>query len=179
VKVYTRGGDNGTTALGDGMRVSKAVDRVGAYGEVDELNCVLGVLAAEPIDADVRHSVHRVQAALFEVGARLAAPSRRGELPVEVRDPTWLELWIDSMDQDLPALRTFILPGGSRPAALAHHARAVCRRAERGVVSLHDRGDADGDLVPFLNRLSDALFTLARWLNLREGTPDIPWHGRG
>jgi cob(I)alamin adenosyltransferase len=179
VKVYTRGGDDGTTALGDGKRVSKAADRVAAYGDVDELNSVLGVLAAEPIDLDVRASVQRVQAALFEVGARLAAPSRSPELSVEVRDPAWLEHWIDSMDGDLPPLHNFILPGGTRVAALAHHARAVCRRAERGVVSLHNRGESDGELIPFLNRLSDTLFILARWFNFRGGTPDVPWRGRG
>lgn len=177
--MYTRGGDDGSTALGDGTRVSKSAARVAAYGDVDELNAVIGVLAAETASGVVIGPLRRVQAALFEVGARLASPTRAAGLPEEVRDPAWLETWIDAMAEELPPLRNFILPGGGRAAALAHHARTVCRRAERGVVAMHDRGEAGGEMVPFLNRLSDTLFTLARWLNAREGTPDIPWRGRG
>jgi len=174
VKVYTRTGDDGGTALGNGQRVSKASARVAAYGDVDELNASLGVLAAEELPAEAATSIRHVQAALFEVGAALADPSGRFRVTAAVHDPAWIERWIDELDADLPPLRNFVLPGGVRPAALAHAARCVCRRAERSLVGL-DRTEEIERLLPFLNRLSDALFVLARWLNHRAGVPDVPW----
>lgn len=174
MKVYTRTGDDGGTALGNGQRVSKASARVAAYGDVDELNASLGVLAAEELPAEAATSIRKVQAALFEVGAALADPSGRFRPTAAVHDPAWIERWIDELDADLPPLRNFVLPGGARPAALAHAARCVCRRAERSLVGL-DRTEEIERLLPFLNRLSDALFVLARWLNHRAGVPDVPW----
>ena len=177
MKVYTRTGDDGGTALGNGQRVSKASARVAAYGDVDELNASLGVLAAEELPAEAAVPIREVQAALFEVGAALADPSGRFPVTAVVHDPAWIERWIDELDADLPPLRNFVLPGGARPAALAHAARCVCRRAERSLVGL-DRSEEIERLLPFLTRLSDALFVLARWLNHRAGVPDVPWRAR-
>lgn len=175
MKVYTRTGDNGSTVLGSGARVSKAHPRVAAYGAVDELNAVLGLLRAETLPEDVARQLERVQKAIFDVGAFLAAPSA-GFVPApESLDAGGLETWLDTMASELPALANFVLPGGARAASLAHLARTVCRRAERQVVALHDAGEDVGPVIPMLNRLSDALFVLARWLNARAGVADAVW----
>jgi cob(I)alamin adenosyltransferase len=178
VNVYTRTGDDGSTGLADGTRVSKADGRVAAFGDVDELNAVIGVLRAEDLPPAVAPQLKRVQALLFEVGAFLADPAGRPVLSEGVARPEWLERWIDSMQGDLPKLRNFVLPAGARAAALAHQARSVCRRAERDVVALRDRGAGVEGVIPLLNRLSDALFVLARWLNHRVGVADVLWHAR-
>jgi cob(I)alamin adenosyltransferase len=175
VSVYTRGGDGGVTSLADASRVSKAARRIGSCGDIDELNAVLGVLASEGLPVEAAERVRTVQNALFEVGAFVADPSGRRGLGPAVADPSWLEQWIDEMERDLEPLHSFILPVGNRAAALSHQARAVCRRAERSTVALNDEGGAVGGVVPFLNRLSDALFVLARWLNRRASIPDVPW----
>lgn len=176
MRIYTRTGDDGSTALGDGRRVLKSEGRVAAYGDIDELNSVLGVLAAEQIPGAAARHLARVQASLFEVGAYVAS-SGRHTLPEDVLGPAWVEAWVDEMERALEPLHNFIIPGGHRSAGLAHLARAMCRRAERQVVSL---GEAEGarEAVPFLNRLSDALFVLARWLNLQAGVPDVIWQRR-
>lgn len=178
MKVYTRKGDEGATSLVDGTRVSKAADRVGTYGDVDELNSVIGVLIADGVPSSAGERLTAVQANLFEVGAFLADPRGRYRLPPEVKNPGWLERWIDEMQDELQPLHSFILPGGCRGAALAHHARAVCRRAERRVVGLKDGQSEARAVLPFLNRLSDTLFVLARWLNRHADTPDTPWRAR-
>ena len=178
MKVYTRTGDDGSTRLADGARVSKASVRVAAYGDVDELNAVVGLVRAEELPPAVRAELERVQNVLFEVGAFLADPEGHFELSPAVTEPGWLERWIDAMQDDLPQLRNFILPAGTRTAALAHAARTVCRRAEREVVALRDQGAVVGVVIPFLNRLSDALFVLARWLNHTAGLADTAWHVR-
>ena len=176
MKVYTRTGDDGATRLADGSRVSKANGRVAAYGDVDELNAAVGLLRAEDLPEVSRFELETVQNVLFEVGAFLADPRGRAALSNRVVDPGWLEAWIDSMQSELPELRNFVLPSGARGACLAHVARTVCRRAERGVVALQDQDAAVGGVVPFLNRLSDALFVLARWLNHGAGPGDTLWH---
>ena len=178
VKVYTRTGDDGSTGLADGTRVSKADSRVAAYGDLDELNAVIGVLRAEDLPPEVAPQLKRAQAILFEVGAFLADPAGRPVLSEGVVKPEWLERWIDAMEAELPKLRNFVLPAGARAATLAHQARAVCRRAEREVVALRERGADVETVVPLLNRLSDALFVLARWLNHRVGVADVLWHAR-
>ncbi len=175
MSVYTRGGDGGVTSLADASRVSKANRRIGSCGDIDELNAVLGVLASEQLPGGVLERLRSVQSALFEVGALVADPSGRHELGPAVADPSWLERWIDEMERELEPLHSFVLPGGTKAAALSHQARAVCRRAERSTVALKDEGGAVGGVVPFLNRLSDALFVLARWLNRRASVPDLPW----
>ncbi len=179
MKVYTRTGDDGSTGLGDGSRVSKASLRVAVYGDVDELNAVVGVLRAEELPAAAAAELERVQSLLFEVGAFLADPRARRALSEQVLSPKWAESWIDAMESELPQLRNFVLPAGARAAALAHQARTVCRRAERGVTALAARGEPAAVVIPLLNRLSDALFVLARWLNRRAGVPDVLWTGRG
>jgi cob(I)alamin adenosyltransferase len=178
VKVYTRTGDDGSTGLGDGSRVSKGSRRVGAYGAVDELNAVVGVLQAESLPPRAAAELTRIQALLFEVGAFLSDPRGRFGLSEDVLRPDWLERWIDEMEGDLPPLRHFVLPSGVRAAALAHVARTACRRAEREVAALGDGGEEVGAVIPLLNRFSDALFVLARWLNLRAGVADALWQGR-
>jgi cob(I)alamin adenosyltransferase len=178
VKVYTRRGDDGTTGLADGSRVSKAIPRVAAYGEVDELNAAIGVLRAEGIPASAFTELAHVQEVLFEVGAYLANPAGSFRLSERASDPAWLERWIDAMETELSPLRNFVLPAGTRGAALAHHARTVCRRAERQIVVLRDGGLEVGGVVRLVNRLSDALFVLARWLNRDAGVPDVIWRAR-
>ncbi len=177
MKVYTRTGDDGSTGLGDGARVSKASRRVAAYGAVDELNALVGVLRTKPLPAPAEGELARVQPLLFEVGAFLAEPGGRFGLSPDVLRPTWLERWIDGMEGELAPLRNFVLPSGCPSAALAHVARTVCRRAEREVVALRDGGEDVGAVIPLLNRLSDAFFVLARWLNNRAGVADTPWRG--
>lgn len=179
MRIYTRSGDDGSTALGNGQRVSKAAQRVAAYGDVDELNSALGVLRAEPLPAPAATELAHVQDALFQIGAFLADPSGRHRVPAELLHPVWLERWIDAMDAELPPLRNFVLPAGCRAAAAAHLARSICRRAERGVVALHESGETPvAEVLPLLNRLSDALFVCARWLNLHAGVGDAAWKGR-
>ena len=180
MRIYTRSGDDGSTALANGRRVSKAALRVDAYGQVDELNSAIGVLVAmlapEPAPAELT----RAQDALFHVGAFLADPAGKHHAPADLLHAGWLERWIDQMESELAPLRNFILPGGSRAAAFAHLARAVCRRAERQVVALHEAGETSVDeVLPLLNRLSDALFVCARWLNHRAGATDVVWRPRG
>lgn len=158
--------------------MSKSSSRVAAYGDVDELNAVVGVVRTEVRPQTAQQSLMLIQELLLEVGAFLAEPSGRHPLPAHVTEIGWLEQWIDEMEHQLPPLRNFILPGGGRAASMAHLARTVCRRMERAVVALHDSGEPVGAVIPMLNRLSDAFFILARWLNAREGIPDVVWQGR-
>lgn len=193
MKIYTRGGDRGNTGLFGGRRVPKTDPRVRAYGSVDETNAVLGLaLALEereaPDGADPvvdRERLRRVQEDLFSLGARLAADDpdrarRKGAIPELGADRVAaLEAWIDELDEELPALDAFILPGGGPVGAQLHVARTVCRRAERAVVSLMEKDPELGETVlPYLNRLSDLLFTLARAANQRQGAAERAWRGR-
>ncbi len=175
MKIYTRGGDDGSTALFGGARVAKDDPRVEAYGSVDELNAVLGVLRTEPLPEGAEEHLLRVQSALLTIGAMLADPEGRVAYEEAALDPAVLEAWIDRMEEELEPLARFILPGGVRAAAWAHLARTVCRRAERRVRSLAQGGAEVAAVLPYLNRLSDALFTLARLTNLRAGVPDPEW----
>jgi cob(I)alamin adenosyltransferase len=180
MKVYTRAGDDGKTSLFSGGRVPKDDLRVEAYGTVDELNSTLGLLRSESQDTDIDGRLIRIQEALFAAGAALADPEGRTANGPAVWDAESIERWIDLMDAELGELRAFILPGGSRAAALAHVARTVCRRAERRVHSLSGTptGDPPG-LLPYLNRLSDAFFVLARFLNLRADIQETEWRPKG
>lgn len=182
MKIYTKTGDEGETGLFGGQRVSKASDRVEAYGEVDELNSVLGVVRASgtfgpPLDA----LMQTIQSRLFDVGAELANPKGKalGIALVDDEDVLALEDAIDLAESELPALRTFVLPGGTPHSAQLHLARTVCRRAERRVVSLSANDPVRPDLLRYLNRLSDLFFVLARLANHRAGVADVPWAGRG
>jgi cob(I)alamin adenosyltransferase len=179
-KVYTKTGDQGTTSLGSGERVSKDAPRVEAYGTVDELNSVLGVLLCEEMPADLREELLRIQQELFDLGADLCTPDseRKAGPKIKTSQIERLEKLIDAHNEPLPPLKSFILPGGARTASLFHLARTVCRRAERRVVSLSRQETLDANVVIYLNRLSDALFVLARSENTRTGHGDILWDPR-
>jgi cob(I)alamin adenosyltransferase len=181
MKIYTRTGDRGDTGLFGGGRVPKDDPRVVAYGEVDELNAVLGVARATAPADFAAAELEAIQRDLFALGAQLAAPDpakvraalAKADLP-EARI-TALEAAIDTADGELPALRTFVLPAGTPKAAALHAARTVCRRAERSVVSLARGAPVPELFLRYLNRLSDYLFTLARLANHRAGSGDLPW----
>jgi cob(I)alamin adenosyltransferase len=181
LKIYTKTGDDGTTGLLGPGRFGKDDLRIEAYGTVDELNAVLGTARALGTDAEVDARLADVQNELFAVGSALADPDPSGRFHGAI-GPAHLariERWIDTMEEQLPSLSVFIVPGGSPASAQIHLARAVCRRAERAVVRLaHQPGaHVDGPLIAYLNRLSDALFVLARLLNRRAGLDDTPWGG--
>lgn len=181
-RIYTKGGDRGTTALGDGTRVPKTHPRIGAYGAVDELNAVLGwAVAQRGVSVKDRRLFRRIQNDLFDVGADLCVPRRRGELSGErlrvVRAQVEeLEKAIDIRNAKLKELNSFVLPGGSQLAAALHLARVVCRRAEIAVVHLFESESPHGSdqVLRYLNRLSDLLFVMARCAN-RMGRDDVLW----
>ena len=185
-KVYTRGGDKGETSLISGERVSKADPRLECYGTVDELNATLGLvnvaLETSAAGSHLLPIISRVQNELFNLGAELGAsdPERRAKLPrVEMRHVEALERDIDGVNDELPELRSFVLPGGGAASAAFHLARTVCRRAERLVVGLAQAEDIGGDLqIQYLNRLSDALFVWGRWCAHKDGRPEPLWDSR-
>jgi cob(I)alamin adenosyltransferase len=182
MKIYTKTGDRGQTALFGGARVSKASLRVSAYGDVDELNSHLGVVCAHTSDAALGTRLREIQAELFSLGAELAKnPDKDVDLGVpgvSDRDIERLEQDIDTLETELAPLKTFILPGGSPAAAFLHVARTACRRAERSLVTLLDSEPVRPELLRYLNRLSDWLFVMARVANHRADVVDVPWLGR-
>lgn len=171
-KIYTRTGDAGTTGLADGSRISKDAPRIDALGTIDEINSVLGLLLCEDLPIDVRTCLTGVQHDLFDLGGELSAP---GHTIMSEAHSKRLEDALDAFNAGLPALKEFILPGGSRAAGLAHVARTVCRRAERTLVALSKSGPLAPPMLQYLNRLSDLLFVLARVLNRHVGGNDIYW----
>jgi cob(I)alamin adenosyltransferase len=181
-KVYTRTGDDGTTALGAGDRVPKDSPRVEAYGTVDELNSFLGAAIASGLDPNLAEALAGIQNDLFHLGSDLCVTEEdKAARPVpriEARHVTALERWIDRLSEDLPPLENFVLPGGSGGAAQLHVARAVCRRAERLAVALSRNEPVGDQVIVYLNRLSDALFVMARWENQSKGIPDVLWDSR-
>ncbi len=179
MKIYTRTGDRGETGLFDGTRVPKSDARVDAYGEVDELNAVLGLARASIADPEIADTLAHLQRDLFALGARLADPGERiarrvTKAGIDAEDVGRLEGWIDRFESELPPLRRFILPGGSPPGAVLHLARTVCRRAERRIVGLGPDA-VDLVLIAYINRLSDLLFVLARVVNKRVGAAETEW----
>lgn len=181
MKIYTKTGDLGETALFGGARVSKAELRVAAYGDVDELNAAIGLARAQGLSDESDAVLERVQSTLFNLGAELAtAPDNKAETGVPMVDDeeiAFLERAIDGAEDDLPALRTFVLPGGALGGASLHVARTVCRRAERQLVTLHAREALRPACLTYLNRLSDLLFVLSRLDNHQAGVQDVPWVG--
>jgi cob(I)alamin adenosyltransferase len=180
MKLYTRTGDDGTTGLFGGARVSKDDQRVAAYGAVDEANAALGMARAELDIAEVDDLLAAVQRTLFDVGADLATPesasAQRAQLHlIDDEDIATLERHIDAVDGELEPLRQFVLPGGHAASAALHLARAVTRRAEREVVALASRESVNEANVRYLNRLSDLLFALARLVNARHGVSEMRW----
>lgn len=177
--LYTKTGDGGETALFDGTRVPKSEGRVAAYGDVDELNAVLGLVLAAGVDDDLAELVSHIQRDLFAVGARLADPRERISERVEKTDldeddVRRLEDAIDRYDAEVPPLRRFLLPGGGQAASALHLARAVCRRAERSIVALGVQR-VPTQLLQYINRLSDLLFALARVTNHRGQIAEREW----
>lgn len=178
-RIYTRSGDEGDTSLIGGARVPKSHRRVEAYGTVDELNSAIGFALTQMGDGASAERLARTQHDLFAIGASLATPPEGGgrretPAPPAARVPE-MEVWIDEATAEVEPLREFILPGGSPGAAALHVARTVCRRAERAVVALQSDEPVDPEVVRYLNRLSDLLFTLARLENRRAGAPDVVW----
>jgi len=163
-KIYTRGGDQGQTSLGDGSRVAKSDLRIAAYGSVDELNAQLGLVLAADVPEDFRPWLEQVQNDLFDVGADLSVPlgDERERLRVAADQTARLEGWCDQVNERLEPLKSFVLPGGGEVAARLHVARTVCRRAEREAVVLGEAEDVAPEVLAYLNRLSDLLFILAR-----------------
>ncbi len=181
-RIYTRTGDDGTTGLGTGERVAKTAQRIEAFGTVDELNSGIGVVLVSGPVAELVSPLRRIQNELFHLGADLCIPeSAKGDRPgprIEARHITGLEQLIDSFNDQLPPLENFILPGGSSAAAQLHVARTVCRRAERDVLRLAAQEPIGPFVVQYLNRLSDALFVMARYQNLKAGVADPVWDSR-
>jgi cob(I)alamin adenosyltransferase len=172
-KIYTRTGDDGTTGLANGERVDKADPRVVAFGDVDETNSALGLLLAEPdLPPAVSASLTRIQHELFEIGAELSLP---GYCAITADHVTQLESDLDSLNDELPPLKEFILPGGTRAAATCHLARTICRRAERSAWTLSKIAALNPELLRYLNRLSDLLFVTARRLARMHGGKETLW----
>jgi cob(I)alamin adenosyltransferase len=171
-KISTRTGDDGSTGLGDGTRTRKDALRIAAMGDVDELNSHIGVLLCEPLPEQVRTQLGLIQHDLFDLGGELCIPGHAMLNPQRVEA---LDELLRTLNSGLTPLKEFILPGGTRAAALAHVARTVCRRAERTVVALKAQEDVSEEALRYLNRLSDLMFVIARTLNLGSGQGDILW----
>jgi cob(I)alamin adenosyltransferase len=175
-KIYTRGGDAGETSLGDGSRVSKLDERIAAYGIVDELNSVLGLVLADGCGASIREVLLRVQNELFDLGADLSVPlEHEGRLRTTQGQVDRLEADCDRFNAELPELTSFVLPGGGQTAARLHVARTVCRRAERAALVASEAHAVNDRVLVYLNRLSDLLFILARAANAAEGHEEPLW----
>ncbi len=171
-KIATRTGDAGETGLGDGKRVSKDSARIQALGDVDELNSAIGLIMAEEVPEHIRSALSRVQQELFDLGGELSIP---GHAMLSADKVGALDRLLEEWNAGLPALKEFILPGGSRAAAAAHLARTVCRRAERSVVALGRSEPVTVHARQYLNRLSDLLFVAGRALNRHAGRDDVQW----
>jgi cob(I)alamin adenosyltransferase len=171
-KIYTRTGDNGTTGLGDGSRINKDSLRVEAMGDVDELNSVIGIMLTEAVPNDLILALTKIQHDLFNVGAEICIP---GYIILQQSRIADLEHIIDTLNEHLPPLKEFILPGGTKAAAYCHLARTVCRRAERKLVELHRNEKVTDISLQYLNRLSDLLFVMCRTINKEAGVSDVLW----
>lgn len=176
-RIYTRTGDSGETGLVGGVRVPKDSMRVDAYGTVDEVNCVIGLARAVLSDGELDSILQDLQNDLFIVGADLATVKEHTPRITKERIVE-LERIIDRLEEELPVLKVFILPGGGKAGATLHFARAVARRAERKIVTLGKNEEINDQLIPFMNRLSDLLFVLARVVNHRQKIVEVQWRGR-
>ena len=177
-KIYTRTGDEGKTSLGDGSRLPKFHLRVTAYGSIDEANSVIGLAILHVVDPEVLQLLRHIQNDLFDVGADLCRPEKPGaekpSLRITEEQVTWLEHQIDRFNAELQPLNSFVLPGGSPASSHMHHTRTVARRAERDVVRLSSDEPVNPAVLRYVNRLSDLLFVLARFLN-DKGKEDVRW----
>lgn len=182
MKIYTRTGDKGQTSLFGGKRVSKDSDRVDAYGTVDELNSAIGVAVAQIANSKwqivVKKELEKIQHDLFAIGSYLASPGNKNQ-ESGIRNlgkrVTSFESLIDDMTKQLPELRNFILPGGGEVGAQLHMSRTICRRAERRIITLTKKETVDNGVVMYFNRLSDLLFTMARFVNHKEKKKETIW----
>jgi cob(I)alamin adenosyltransferase len=184
--IYTRTGDKGKTSLANGKRVSKSDLRIEICGTIDELNSMIGVVLSEIQNSKVKNQnykskfkseLNKIQSDLFEIGSQLASQGQALQnLEKRVKE---FENSIDQMTAQMPALRNFILPGGGKTGAIFHLSRAVCRRAERGIVKLSVKETVDGNIIIYMNRLSDLLFTLARFVNFKEKKNEMIWRKNG
>jgi len=179
MKIYTKTGDNGTTGLLDGERVSKNSLRVNVYGTIDELNSIIGIITTLKIPEELKSTFSKLNNVLFEAGSDLASPNNTTKVKnisrIKEEHIFWLEKLIDEYDLKLPPLKNFILPGGTNASAYLHNARTVCRRAERLAVSLSEQENLGDYIIKFLNRLSDYLFMAARMVNFLSGVEDVIW----
>ncbi|UKY87634.1 cob(I)yrinic acid a,c-diamide adenosyltransferase [Elizabethkingia anophelis] len=184
-KIYTKTGDKGETALYGGTRVSKASARVEAYGIIDELNAFIGIAKSHIDDSDCLKQLAEIQYDLFTLGSEAATPidkvylaNGKSRLPVTIKeeDISKLEVWMDKMDESLEPLQFFILPGGGKAATFLHAARTICRRAERGMVFLNETEEMRPELIKYLNRLSDYLFVMARYVSMLDNEQEEYWN---
>jgi len=175
MKIYTKTGDKGETSLFNGERRSKDDIRIEAYGNVDELNSFLGLLVAKVNDKELKQVLMDIQKNLFDLGSMLANPTNTSKAVINEEDIEELERGIDNMNENLPDLKTFILPGGNESGSLAHVCRTICRRAERRTISLANQADIDSITIKYLNRLSDYFFVLSRKLIYDAGDTEIQW----
>lgn len=171
-KIYTKTGDKGETGMADGTRVAKDHIQVAAIGDVDELNSQIGLLVVEVINSEMKDKLNQVQHILFDLGAELTMPEYQA---IEAEHVSLLENYLDQLNENLKPLDEFILPGGSRSAAVAHVARSVCRRVERSLVSLNHEQTLNKDSMAFINRLSDLLFVIARQCCQEDGAEEVYW----
>ena len=172
-RIYTKSGDTGETGLVTGERISKSSIRIEAIGSVDELNSFIGLSMSEVMPVIVRDALHQVQHTLFDIGGEIATPNTN---TIKDNKVIQLEKIIDDLTSRLDVLREFILPGGYKTASQLHVARSICRRAERNCIAL---GNVNPVTLRYLNRLSDMLFTMARYLNACEGYKDVTWKKDG
>jgi len=179
IKIYTKTGDDGTTGLVGGNRVKKYDLRLEAYGTIDELNASLGMLRALESDVETGRLLLQIQNKLFNIGSRLASDEKGEEytkgLVIVEKDIQILEQAIDKMEEELPKLKHFILPGGDPVVAQCHVARTICRRAERRIVEFSEQAKVENELIKFINRLSDFLFVLARFTGFQRGVDETRW----
>ena len=178
MKIYTKKGDSGTTQLIGGTRVAKSHQRIEAYGTIDELNSYIGLVRDQAISTNCKQTLIEIQDRLFTIGALLASdPDKKAmKLPIiKAEDIEKLEQEIDKMNETLPMMRSFVLPGGHTIVSFCHLARCVCRRAERLSIDLSDKTLQKTFILQYLNRLSDYLFVLSRYLSKKLGTEEIPW----
>ncbi len=174
-KIYSRVGDDGSTGLADGSRIDKSGDRIDAIGQVDELNSLIGVLIEIGIADDIAGYLQAIQQRLFDIGGELAIP---GSVIIKPDCTRQLEEWLDACNKELPALKEFILPGGSLAGGVCHLARSVCRRVERSLVRLERDQGLNSDTLCYINRLSDLLFVLARVITLQAGGREVFWNSK-
>lgn len=180
IKIYTRGGDKGKTSLIGGKRIDKSNSQLEAYGNIDELNSSIGLIRSELTDLpEIDNELQKIQNLLFNVGSLLACDSEKSRklMPqLSEADSVMLENWIDKKSRELPPLKNFILPSGARPAALSQLSRTICRRAERSILTYFKNKKVNSpEILKFINRLSDYLFTLARYINVKSGRKETIW----